>query len=62
MSFCSHKTAKKLLDYKTKADLSTGIKNMISWAKSIGPQKFSYLDKLELDNSNIPQTWKKKLI
>ena len=34
----------------------------IEWAKKKGPQKFRYLNKLEIINKHTPTTWTKKLI
>lgn len=61
-AYCSHIRAKKLLGFKPKTKLREGIRAMVAWAKQIGPQKFVYLDTLELDHPNAPTTWKKKLI
>lgn len=62
-AYCTNLKAEKLLGYKTTITLSAGVKKMVEWAKKLGPQKFNYLeDGLELENSDIPLTWKKKLI
>ena len=37
-------------------------REMIKWAKEIGPQEFIYLDKFDLENNRIPKTWKDKLL
>jgi len=60
-AFCDHKKAKKLFEYKAGTRLRDGIKETINWAKSVGPQKFVYLDSLELKHKDIPKTWSKKL-
>jgi UDP-glucose 4-epimerase len=60
-AFCDHTKAKKLLRYKARTRLHDGIKRTIEWAKSLGPQKFMYLDSFELDHKNIPKTWIDKL-
>lgn len=60
-AFCDHKKAKKLLGYEAKIKLRNGIKETISWAKFIGPQKFIYLDSFDLKHEDIPKTWSKKL-
>lgn len=62
LAYCSHKEAEKFLNFKPKTNLRDGIKEMIKWAQSIGPQLFTYLDKLDLENKKVPKTWKKKLI
>jgi UDP-glucose 4-epimerase len=61
-AYCDHKIAEKFLNFKPKTELSEGVKEMIAWARSMGPQKFTYLDNLELENSSTPKTWKSKLI
>ncbi|MEK7536913.1 MAG: NAD-dependent epimerase/dehydratase family protein [Patescibacteria group bacterium] len=61
-AYCSHKVAQKLLGYKAKTDLRTGLRKMIFWAKEVGPQSFVYLTSMDLDHKNLPQTWKAKLI
>jgi len=36
---------------------------MVAWARTLGPQQFKYLpDGLELESTDVPQTWKYKLI
>lgn len=62
-AYCTNDVAQKLLGYKTSVSLREGIKRMIAWAKDLGPQKFIYLkDGLELENEDVPQTWKDELI
>lgn len=62
-AYCTNDVAKKLLGYKTTVSLEEGIKRMIVWAKILGPQKFMYLkDGLELENEDVPRTWKDELI
>lgn len=61
-AYCSHDQAKKLLNFKPKTDLRSGLKEKIKWAKKLGPQEFIYLDALELEHSSTPETWKSKLI
>lgn len=60
-AFCDHKKIRKVLKYKAKIELHKGIKQTIEWARSIGPQEFIYLDSLELNHKNVPETWNKKL-
>lgn len=60
-AFCDHKKTQKLLKYEAKTKLHKGIKQTIDWAKSIGPQKFAYLDAFELNHKDIPKTWSEKL-
>jgi len=61
-AYCTNYKAEKLLGYKTSVSLAEGIKKMAEWAKTIGPQKFEYLDSLELTGDNIPKTWKDRLM
>lgn len=60
-AFCDHTKAKELLNFKPRTSLREGIRKTIEWARSIGPQKFKYLDSLELYHRDIPRTWLKKL-
>ena len=56
-AFCTNEKAIKFLNYKTKTSLDEGLKLMIDWAKKLGPQKFKYLKKLEIENEFVPKTW-----
>jgi len=58
---CSADKARKLLNYKTKTNLETGLKNMISFISKKGVKKFRYHLDLEIINSHTPKTWKNKL-
>lgn len=60
-AFCNHNKIRKKLGYKAKTKLKEGIRRIIEWAKSIGPQEFIYLKSLELEHKDIPKTWGKKL-
>jgi len=57
---CTNDLAKKLLGYKTNTSFEEGIRKMIKWATQLGPQKFEYLDKIELTGENLPKPWVKK--
>lgn len=61
-AFCSHEVAKKLIGFKDKVSIRDGIREMISWAKSLGPQQFTYLASIDLEHPSTPETWKSKLI
>ena len=61
-AWCAVDKAKKILGYKTTVSLEEGIVKMVAWAKKKGPQKFHYLDDLEIINQDTPSTWVKKLI
>ncbi len=60
--FCSSTKAGKLLGYRTTVPLAEGVRRMIAWARTVGPQPFRYLKGgLELVSANTPPTWTKKL-
>lgn len=61
-AYCTNKKAEKLLGYKTTIGLKEGVKRMVVWAKTLGPQKFNYLKDLELETNDVPETWKRRLI
>lgn len=61
-AYCSHRVAEKFLGFNPKTELKNGVRDMIRWAKSCGPQPFIYLSGLELEHSTIPKTWTAKLI
>jgi len=54
---CSADKARKLLNYKTKTDLYTGIKKTYEYIKSKGPKKFVYHVNLEIVNDLTPKVW-----
>ena len=57
---CSSDKARKLLNYKTKTDLYTGIKKTFEYIKSKGPKKFVYHVDLEIINELTPKVWLNK--
>lgn len=59
-AYCSSDKAKRLLGYKAKTDLETGVKKMVEWALAVGPQEFEYLKKIELAGDKIPKIWQEK--
>ena len=59
-AICSSDKARKLLGYKTKTSLKKGLKEMIKDIKEKGPKEFEYNYKIEINNENTPDTWKKK--
>lgn len=61
-AYCTNNKAQNLLGYKTTIDLEEGVRRMVVWAKTLGPQKFNYLKDLELETNDVPETWKKRLI
>src|SRR3989344_4006434 len=61
-AYCTHRELGRLTGYKAKTALKDGIGEMVTWAKSVGPQEFRYLDNLDLTNNLTPKTWKDKLL
>ena len=59
---CSADKARKLLNYKTKTDLVTGIKNTFDYIKKRGTKPFNYHINIEIKNELTPDTWIKKEI
>lgn len=57
-AFCTNDKTETLLGYRTTVELEEGVAKMVEWAKSLGPQKFKYLEDLELQGKNLPSTWK----
>ena len=54
---CSSNKARKLLSYKTKTDLYTGIKKTFEFIKKKGPKKFNYHVDIEIVNKLTPKVW-----
>ena len=59
---CSAEKARKLLNYETRVDLTSGIKKTYEYIKKRGTKPFDYHIKLEIDNELTPETWKKQEI
>ena len=59
---CSADKARKLLNYKTKTDLVTGIKKTFEYIKKRGAKPFNYYFDIEIKNDLTPETWIKKEI
>ena len=57
---CSADKARKLLNYKTKTDLKTGISKTFNYIKERGVRPFDYNINLEIKNELTPETWLKK--
>jgi UDP-glucose 4-epimerase len=57
---CSSDKARRLLNYKTKTDLYTGIQKTYEYIKSKGPKKFVYHVDLEIINELTPKVWLNK--
>jgi len=61
-AFCTDEKARELLGFKQHVSLKEGIAKMVLWAKKLGPQKFKYLNNLELTTKKVPKTWRERLI
>ncbi|MEI6296932.1 MAG: NAD-dependent epimerase/dehydratase family protein [bacterium] len=61
-AYSNHDLALKLMGFKPETSLRDGLREMIKWAKEIGPQEFVYLKELDLENDLVPKTWKDKLL
>ena len=59
---CSADKARKLLNYKTKTDLKTGILHTFNYIKKRGKKPFNYYINLEIENELTPESWTKKEI
>jgi UDP-glucose 4-epimerase len=57
---CSADKVRKLLNYKTKTDLKSGILKTYDYIKKRGPRPFEYHIKLEIKNELTPEVWLKK--
>ena len=60
-AICSANKARKYLGYKTSVTLDESIQKVIDFIKSKGAKKFTYNYRLEINNENTPETWKKKV-
>ena len=54
--------ARKILNYKTKTDLTTGITKTFDYIKKRGTKPFNYHINIEIQNELTPETWLKKEI
>jgi UDP-glucose 4-epimerase len=57
---CLADKARKLLNYKTKTDLKSGILKTYDYIKKRGPKPFEYHINIEIKNELTPKTWLKK--
>ena len=57
---CSANKARKLLNYKTKTDLTNGISKTYDYIKKRGAKPFEYHINLEIKNELTPEVWLKK--
>lgn len=61
-AYSKHDLARKLMGFKPKTPLKDGLREMIKWAREMGPQKFTYLEELDIENNLVPKTWSQKLL
>lgn len=61
-AYSKHNLARKIIGFEPKTSLKDGLREMIIWAKKMGPQEFVYLEDLELKNDLVPKTWSQKLL
>lgn len=61
-AWCTADKAKRVLGYQSSINLAEGVKRMVEWAKKMGPQKFKYLENLEIITDKTPSTWVEKLM
>jgi UDP-glucose 4-epimerase len=59
---CSADKARRLLNYETKTDLRTSIKETVEYIKKKGPKPFDYSYPLEIISDKTPATWKDRLM
>jgi len=57
---CSADKARRLLNYKTKTDLQSGIRKTFEYIQKRGVRPFDYNINLEIVNDLTPETWLKK--
>ena len=57
---CSANKARKLLNYRTKTDLKSGIMKTFDYIKARGVRPFDYNINIEIKNELTPETWLKK--
>ena len=62
-AYCTVDKAERLLDFRASVTLEEGVRQMIAWAKELGPQQPKYLEGgLEIVSEKTPESWVKKLI
>lgn len=59
---CSADLARKILGYKTRTSLDTGLRELVEWIKGKGAKPFSYHLPLEFVTEKTPKTWSEKLM
>ncbi len=61
-AWCSSSKARRVLGYRPKVPLDAGLRTMWKWAKGRGPQSWTYLPRLEIENELTPRAWRDRLI
>lgn len=61
LATCSADKARRLLGYRTKVDLRTGLRSMVQHIAARGPRKFRYHLELEIINQRTPRTWRERM-
>lgn len=62
-AFCTIDKAERLLGFRTTISLRDGVREMIAWARELGPQQPQYLAQgLEIITDKTPATWRERLI
>lgn len=59
---CSANKARELLNYETKTDLKTAVRETVNYIRDKGVKEFDYSYPLEIINEKTPATWKDRLI
>lgn len=59
---CSADKARRLLNYETKTNLKTSIKETVDYIKQKGTKQFDYSYPLEIISDKTPATWKDRLM
>lgn len=61
-AMCSADKARLILNYETKVDVKTAIKETANWIRQRGSKEFDYSFPLEIVNEKTPKTWKDRLM
>ena len=59
---CASDKARELLNYETKTDLQTAIKETANYVRQKGPKPFDYSYPIEIISEKTPKTWKDRLM
>lgn len=61
-AYCSQRKSERMLGYRTTVSIEEGVRRLLAWARTIGPEPFTYLKGgLELISKNTPAVWTRKL-